>query len=142
MPGDADVDGVGDEPRLCGEFPPQPVDARRVLMMHGAASVAHQVDHGVAVCALPGGGVTEAGFAHELDLGEQRQGPVDRGQVDAGVEGLDLFGELVGVEMTVGGGEDLPDDAARPGDAMPVLAQRGLEIHGGQRRRRPREEAM
>ena len=88
---------------------------------------------GVAVGPFPRGGVAEARFADEFDLGEERQRAIDRRLVDAGIERLHPFGDLQRVEVPIGVGEHLPDDAARPRDPMPVLAQRRLQFHPAER---------
>ncbi len=75
----------------------------------------------------------EVRLANHVEIGEERQGPVHRRQVDRLVDGVNPPGDLICSEMLVGLPQHLPHAQTRTGDTVSTAPQSGdefrLDIH-------------
>lgn len=102
-------------------------DQRADMMIDGAARSAHEVEMLVGMGELPSGGVSgsEVGLANDLEIGEQRQGPVHRGEIHRRIPLVHPGGDLLGRQMVARRPKRLPHEHTRPGDPVTAFAQDG-----------------
>ncbi len=112
---------------ILAEMGPDVVDQVSGVVLDLATGVTDEVELVVGMGLLPAGAAigAELRFPDEVQLTEERQRPIDGGQIDRRVPGVDPGGDLLGREMAVYRREGVPDQSPGHGGTMTVLAQKG-----------------
>ncbi len=106
------------------------IDEIAPVVLHIAARVADQVKLVIGVRQLPASGAVgaEVGFPSQPEPSEERQRPVDGGQVDSGIVAPHLGRDLIRGEMAPRRPEHIPHEPARVGEPVTALAKVGPKI--------------
>lgn len=133
LPGDDEVDAVGDEAVMFAQMEPDLTHELPGVVPDGAAGTADEMGFVVRMGDLPSGRLVDAekGTTHQVEFLEDGEGTINRGSIDRGVGVVHLFGDLIGREVPGGRTQHRPDEPARAGEAIAVFPEDSADIGGG-----------